>query len=197
VERQQTNLQGLLHADLNLGRGLLEAYTLDQAPAFCDWNEAERALAEAIEISQLMRETEGNLDGRSYLAMVYTDQGQFGQARDLLAEARAATKDWLFPPVETALIWAEARLAAAEERWAEALITFESLVESCAQYDMRWARARILIDWAAAHASRGGAADLSSARSLLQESHTMFQEMGISRYAELIQERLSVLSSEA
>jgi hypothetical protein len=43
----------------------------------------------------------------------------------------------------------------------------------------------------------GRAADLSRAHSLLQESLTLFQEMGIPRYVELVQERWSALPSQA
>jgi DNA-binding SARP family transcriptional activator len=197
VERQQTNLQGLLNADLNLARALLETYSLERGPALCDWDEVERALAEAIEIGQAIGDPDTNVWCCSYLAALYAGQGRLERARDQLSEARTVARDLPFPSVEAALLWAEARLATAEERWAEALTALESLVETYAQCGMRWARARTLIDWAAVHASRGGSADLSSARSLLQESHAMFQEMGISRYAELVQERLSALPSKA
>ncbi len=61
---------------------------------------------------------------------------------------------------------------------------------------MRWDRARALIDWAGTLTSRGEAADLAGARALLKESQAQFQEMGIPRYAEVVQERLRTLPSE-
>lgn len=75
-----------------------------------------------------------------------------------------------------------------------ALTAFESVAETCIHHGLRWVRARILIDWAAAHESRGGAADLSRTRALLEESHALYQQTGIPRYVELVQERVAALS---
>jgi hypothetical protein len=144
-----------------------------------------------------MGDTDQKVLARSYLAMVHMDQDQLGQARDLLSEAQAVARDWSFPPTEAAVLWAEARLAAAEERWTEALGAFEPLVDTYAQFGMQWDRARILVDRTGAYATRGEAADFGQARSLLQESYALFQEMGIPRYARLVEERLNVLPSPA
>lgn len=197
VERRQNNLQGLLNTDLGLARALLELYSLGNSPGRHDWNEAERTLAEAIEIGQAMGDTDQMVLARSYLAMLHLGRDQLEQARDLLSEAQGVASDWPFPPTEAPVLWAQARLAAAEERWTEALGAFESLVDTYAQFGMRWDRARTLVDWAGAYASRGEAADFGRARSLLQESHAMFQEMGVPRYARLVEERLNVLPSPA
>jgi DNA-binding SARP family transcriptional activator/predicted ATPase len=191
--RQQKTLQALFNADLLLARALLEVTSLVPTPDPCDWDEVERALVEATDIGAALGEAYTNVCGRSYLAALYAGQGRLEQARDLLSEARTVALDWHFPPLEAALLWAEARLATAEGRQAEVLTALESLVETYAQCGMRWARARALVDWAAAYASQGGPADLSRARSLLQESQALFQEMGIPRYSELAQERLSAL----
>lgn len=95
------------------------------------------------------------------------------------------------------MLRAEARLAAAEERWTETLGAFEPLVDTYAQFGTRWDRARTLVDWTGAYATRGEATDFGRARSLLQESYALFQEMGIPRYARLVEERLNVLLNPA
>ena len=191
--RQQNDSQTLFNVDLLLARTLLEATTMGSGPAPCGWDEVERALTEAMDIGAAMGEADTNAWCRSYLVALYASQGHLEQANDLLFEARTLARDWPFPSVQAALLWAEARLSTAEGQWAEAVATLETLVEIYAQGGMRWDRARTLVDWAAAHGSRGRASDLSRARCLLEESHALFLEMGIPRYVELIQERLSVL----
>jgi hypothetical protein len=60
---------------------------------------------------------------------------------------------------------------------------------------MRWRWARTLLDWAEAHVGRGEPGDLERARTLLQEAHAAFEQMGIPRYAALAKERLDGLES--
>jgi DNA-binding SARP family transcriptional activator len=194
-EREQGRLQALYNVDLVLARALLEAHTL-RNPGPTNWDEVESTLAEAMDIGAALGEADTNVWCRSYLTAMYASQGRLKQARDHLSQARTMAQDWPFAPVEAALLWADGKLATAEKRWAEALTAWESLVAIYAQGGMRWDRARTLVEWAAVHTSRGGAADISRARSLLQESHALFQEMGISRYAELVQERLGALHGQ-
>jgi hypothetical protein len=97
---------------------------------------------------------------------------------------------------EANLFWAEAQLAAAEARWPEALAAFEALAGCQAQRGFRWGWARNLMDWAATHVARGKPADLERARALLRDSQGAFEEMGIPRYAALVEERLQSLSTE-
>jgi hypothetical protein len=191
--RRQNDLQMLFNADLLLARALLDAYSLAPEPDPCDWDELEQIVAEAMDLGRAMGDADDNMWCRSYLIAVYVGAARLEEARDMLAKARAVTKDWPFPPVETALLWAEARLATAERRWAEALAALETLADNYAQEGMHWERARTLVDWAATHEARGKASDLGQARSLLEESYALFQEMGISRYAELARERLGDL----
>ena len=195
--RRRNELQALSNTDLLLARALLEAHSLAPEPALSDWGELERIVSEAEELGRAIGDADSAVWCRSYLMAVKIGQGRLEEARGLLAQGRALFQDWPFPLVEVPLRWGEARLAMAERRWAEALAALESLAESCAQGGMRWEQARTLVDWAAALASRGGAADISRARSLLQESHDMFHKMGLSRYAELVQERLGALPSQA
>ena len=55
---------------------------------------------------------------------------------------------------------------------------------------MRWLRARLLSEWAAAHLSRGEPEDRGQARELLFEAQAEFEAMAISFYAARIGERL-------
>jgi len=194
--RRQNDLQALLNADLLLARALLEAHALaPEAPAG-DWDEAERALTGGMELGRAIGDADTNVWCRAYLMAVHIGEGRLDEARALLAEARSLAQDWPFPSVQVPLLWAEARMAEAERRWVEALIALETLAETCAQGGLRWERARTLVDWAEVLTSLGSAAEFIRARSLLQESHAMFQEMGIPRYAELVQDRLGSLPGE-
>ena len=191
--RRRNDLQALFNANLLLARVLLEAYALAPEVAAGDWDEVERTLIGGMELGRAIGDADTNVWCRAYLMAVYIGERRMDKARALLAEVRSLAKDWPFLSVQVPLLWSEARMAAAERRWAEALAALEALAESCAQGGMRWEQARTLVDWAAALSSRGGAADIRRARSLLQESHDMFHEMGLSRYAELVQERLASL----
>jgi DNA-binding SARP family transcriptional activator/predicted ATPase len=195
-EREQGRLQGLYNVDLLLARVLVEAHTWTRTPGPTDWKEVESTLTEALDIGAMIGETDTNVWCRSYLTAMYADQGRLKQAHNQLSQARTMAQEWLFPPVEAALLWADGRLATAERRWAEALTAWENLVEIYAQCGLRWDRARTLVEWATVHVSRGEVADLSQACSLLQESHALFQEMGISHYAELVQKRLGALHGQ-
>jgi DNA-binding SARP family transcriptional activator len=195
-EREHGRLQALYNVDLLLARGLLEARTWMRRSGPADWDEVESTLTEAMDIGSAMGEVDTNVWFRAYLVAVYADQGRLEQARFQLSQARASAQDWPFAPVKAPLLWAEGKLATDERRWAEALTAWENLVEIYTQGGMRWDRARTLVEWAAVYTSRGEPADIGRARCLLHESHAMFQEMGISRYSELVQERLGTLPGQ-
>lgn len=186
----------LLNADWFLAQALLEAASLEPSSDLGLWDEAECVLVEVRELGASMGEADINAWCRSRLVTLYARWGRPDQARDMLDETRAAAKDYPYPPVETAVLSAEAQAAFAEARLTEALTFFESLAGTFASCGMRWDRARTLIDWAAAHAARGDPADLSRARSLLRESEAEFEEMGGLRYADLARERLQSLSTD-
>jgi tetratricopeptide (TPR) repeat protein len=195
-ERERGTLQALYNVDLYLARGLLEARSWMRRPGPADWDEVESTLTEAMDIGSAIGEVDTNVWLRSYLVAMYAGQGRLEKARDQLSQAHTLALDWPFAPVEAALLWAKGKLASAEKRWAEALAAWESLVEIYAQGGLRWDRARTLVDWAEVLTSLDSAADITRARSLLQESHAIFQEMGIPRYAELVQERLGTLPGQ-
>ena len=135
--REQKKPEMLLNVNFLLARALLEAASLLPSPP-PGLDEAERALIEAMDIRATMGEADTNTWCRSYLVTLDASQGRLEQARNLPAEARAAARGWPFPSVETALLWAVAQLATAEERWTEALPAFELLAETYAQGGMRW-----------------------------------------------------------
>jgi DNA-binding SARP family transcriptional activator len=196
-EREHGRLQALYNVDLLLARGLLEARTWMRRSGPADWDELGSTLTEAMDIGFAMGYVDTNVWLRAYLVAIYADQGRLEKARDQLSQAHTLALDWPFAPVEAALLWAEGKLATDERRWAEALTAWENLVEIYTQGGMRWDRARTLVEWAAVYTSRGEPADIGRARSLLHESHAIFQEMGIPRYAELVQERLGTLPGQS
>jgi hypothetical protein len=60
---------------------------------------------------------------------------------------------------EVGVWWAEAHLAQASGHWVEALAAFESAATTLTRMGVRWYHARVLGDWAQAHASRGEPGD--------------------------------------
>jgi serine phosphatase RsbU (regulator of sigma subunit) len=196
-ERQRGNLQNLMDIDVHLAEIVLESRDLpDQAGAGIDeWVDAEAALAEAIEICD--RWSAGGIRPRCLLGMVYIGQGQFDDARRLLSETQNRVGTQLAAPDEGWPSIAEARLAAAEARWPEALAFFETAAGTYARLGMRWQRARVLLEWAEAHSSRREPTDLEQARALLQEASSLFAGMGISFYSNLAKDRLQTLEVES
>jgi tetratricopeptide (TPR) repeat protein len=159
--RQHDDLQALFNVDLFLARASLEAYTLAPGAEDPAWEEVEGALTEAMEIDTAMGGPDTNVWCGSYMAVIYAGQGRLEEAQKLQAEGRNRARDWRFPAVKQALLWAEARLAAAKGCWAEALTSFESLAGSYGRCGMRWDRARTLVDWADACRSHGLPADIT------------------------------------
>ncbi|MFX1412175.1 MAG: SpoIIE family protein phosphatase, partial [Promethearchaeota archaeon] len=205
-ERHRGNLQNLIDVNNQLAEVLLEPYVLsgsvevddDSHPARQGWEvaeaaleEAEAALVEAIAICD--RWSTGRVWPRCLLSMVRTCQGRFEDAHRLLAEAREVVNS---PPTafdEVRLSLAEARLTAAEERWPEALAAFEAAAGIYARLGLRWWRARMLQEWAEVHFSRREPTDLERAQVLFREALATFEELGISRYAALVADRLPTL----
>jgi serine phosphatase RsbU (regulator of sigma subunit) len=151
-----------------------------------DWTEAEAALAEAIEITD--RGIGSPVGSRCLLCGVRILQGRLEEARGLLEQAREAAQPEPAPGDEVALLWAGARLAAAENNWGEALASFEAAANIVVRMGVRLDWARILLDWVEAHVSRGEPADLERARALLREALVVFEEAGAPLYVTLAEE---------
>ena len=146
-----------------MARVLLEAYTLQPGPDPCDWDEVERTLTGAIEVGGRPSEMQTSnglvsfLPGRTCMP----DRGTWRKPATCFPRRAPVAQDWPFPPAESAVLWGEAMLAAAEEQWAEALATFESLVEVYAKGGMRWKRARGSGRLGRGPPSRGGVENLA------------------------------------
>ena len=190
-ERQRGNLQNLVDIDIHLAEIVWASHVLQDQAGVGAWADAEAALEEAIEICD--RWSTCGIRPRSLLSMVYSGQGAFEEARRLLSEAQEQVEP---QPIALDEGWpslAEARLAAAEARWPEALALFETVAGIYARLGMRWQRAHVLLEWAGAHSSRREPTDLEQARALLQEASSLFAAMGVSFYTNLAKEKLQAL----
>jgi hypothetical protein len=155
--------------------------------------DAERTLREGIALVD-----RGAPAGKALLhlllALVRARRGAGAEARRLLSEARAEARGALD---EAFLFWGEARLAAAEARWPDALVAHAAAAETMARVGMRWFRARTLRAWAEAHLAQGEGEDILRARELLGEAAEEFDAMGAPFYAAQARERLEALAGDA
>jgi serine phosphatase RsbU (regulator of sigma subunit) len=190
-ERQRGNLQNLVDVNNSLAEIIFVSHVLHEQPEIGEWAEAEAVLKEAIEIRDSW--TAAGLKPRSILSMVYTGQGRFEEARRLLYEIQEKGDPQPIAIDEGWPILAEARLAAAEGRWLNALRLFENAADIFDRLDMQWQQAHVFLEWADAHRSRREPTDLEQARTLLQKASSLFTEMGTPFYANLAKERLQAL----
>jgi len=195
--RQRGEAEHLFLAGNSLAEALLESRIL---PGLSGVGEAsgesaaqiEAALAETIEIGD-QKVRAGSVWPRCLLGAWRACQGRVQDARGAVAEAREMAGARLTPLDEARLLWAEAGIAAAENRWAEALAALEAVTGLFDRLGMRWWWARALYRWAEAYISRGEPADLERARALQREAQAAFEELHIPRYAALAGERSQVL----
>ncbi len=177
-----------------LGWSILESRRLGTGPYAGEWQEAEAALAEATEIYDRSLSPMWGVITRALWGSLCIIQGRLADAHHLLAEANEKAR------VEPVLTWAEGRrqqlpaqVAAAEGHWTEAMDSFEAAGRSFASHGEPWASARVLVDRAEVHVSRGEPGDRQRAAELLREAQEAFQDMGVPRYAAIAQERLREL----
>jgi hypothetical protein len=112
---------------------------------------------------------------------LFLDNARFAQAKQrALDEYRAAP---FRPPM----------LAAAEQRWAEAIVHFQTATKVQARMGKLWDRAQTLRQLAEAHLSRGGPSDLRRARELLHEVQTEFEALNVSKYVAVVHKRMATL----
>ncbi len=195
AERQRGNLQNLLDVNIQLVETVLESHVLPGTSAIGELAQAEAASAEAIEISDHLSASATR--PRCLLSMVYTVQGNFADARRALSEAEVQVDTQPAAPDAGWPSLAAARLANAEKRWPEALALFAQTAGIFDDLDMRWSRARVLVDWAEALAFRREPTDLEQARTLLQEAVALFTAMGVFTYRDLAEERLQAIEVAA
>jgi serine phosphatase RsbU (regulator of sigma subunit) len=168
---------------------LLEPGTIGDEQAEPDWEEMEALLQQALEISARLS-VEDSVWLRCLLAVSYAGQGRLREAHYQLAEAREPARQRPTPLAEGWLHWGEARVAAVERRWPEALAAFESTARHWGRLGLRWWCARTLYEWATAHTERGEPTDLERARALYREAQALFEELGTERYAAWMEQRL-------
>ena len=194
-ERQRGNLQNLVDVDGHLGEITLAFCASLEQVGVPDWVEAETALLEAIEISD--RWAKGGTRPRCLLSMVYTCQGKYSAARQLLQEAASPTGAPARPLDAAWLALADARLAAAEGKWTQAFASFTAVTDIFTRLGMRWWQARVLVEWAEVILARGEPTGLEQARSFLQQAAQLFGEIGAAHYTKLAKERLQNLEVQS
>jgi hypothetical protein len=178
-----------------LAWAVLESRRLGTEAPAGTWEEAEAALGEAIEIFDRSAYRNGRVSARVWLGSLRLLQGQLGDARDLLADAREKGRASFEALTEASLQLLAGQIAGAEGCWVEELAAFKAATGIFARYGARWYWARFRLDWADAHAARGEPGDRERARELLQQSQAAFEEMGIPRYAQVARDRLVALEA--
>ena len=196
--RRQSNLEDLSAANVDLAEALLESAVPSresQSPVGPIFEEAERALKEAIEISERAGWT--SVRARCLLAMATGIQGDMEGARQILAE----TWESASPPPSRFdglwLDWAEGMMARVEGDWTEALAAFERAANTAAALGVRWWWAHGLQSWAAVHSARGEPSDLERARALLLEAGTVLRELNVPHYVDLSESRLQAVREQS
>jgi tetratricopeptide (TPR) repeat protein len=183
----------LANNGFRLAWAVLESRLMGVDVAAGEWQEAEAALAEAIEIFDRADYQVRCVDNRLYMGAFRVIQGRLDDGRQLLAEAREKGPKQPSDLLEARVQMLVAQLAAAEGRWAEALAAIEASTAIADRLGRRWDWARRLLDWAAVHAARDEPGDWDRARELLREAQVAFEEMGVPRYAQVAAGRLRIL----
>jgi serine phosphatase RsbU (regulator of sigma subunit) len=200
--RRRDDLHILLDANSQLGELLLEPDFVVGTIGHSDrvgsrverWREADAALVEALEICE--RWSRCGVWQRCLLSMVLTCQGRLSEARQLLVATREQVGAELCSVESSWLLLSEARAAAAEERWTEALTAYEGAAGIYARLGMKWWWARVLQEWAETHYSRKELTDLERARALFREALALYKEVGVPQYERLVGGRLLALRAE-
>ena len=194
--RERGHERGQASAAGWLGYAILESQMLGSSVRADEWQEAEEALAEASEILDRSLSPTLGVWTRIQAGSLCVLQGRLGDAQCLLAEAREKARlQPMTPRIEGNLQWLAAHLATAAGHWAEAMEHFEAAVESLARLGEPWWCARLLLDRAQAHVSRGQPGDRQRAAELLREAQDAFQDMGVVRYAAIAQDRLQSMQT--
>jgi tetratricopeptide (TPR) repeat protein len=156
--------------------------------------EAEAAARQAIHAAEQLPLL--NIDASSDLIVWCARSGELELGRSLLSRAReqAAVAGELTPFDAAALAIAEALLAAAEERWPEALAAFEGVAAEGRRLGIHWYTAWIEREWAEALLARGEPGDREQALSLLGQAAAEFEEIGAPFYAEQAKRRMDELA---
>ncbi len=125
------------------------------------------------------------------LCAVHIRKNRLVEGRQLLEHTRQAIASKPFFGGEAILKWTEARLAVAEKRWRDAFSIFAALEPALFKLSVPWYRARILEEWAEAHFLRGKKEDLQRARAILLQTQKIYYDLGLPRYLEQLQKKIS------
>jgi tetratricopeptide (TPR) repeat protein len=194
--RRLGDLQAEAEVSYLLADALLEGHFVARRSSVHELAEAERALTRVQEIFATFTDLLCIAECHSSLSALLAGRGRPEEARSHLERARSLAKQRSGTWFEAVFLWAEGRLAMAEERWLEAQAAFEAMVGLYDSLGLRWYWARGLIDWAEALAAQGEPAGLGQAEGLLRQSLTTFEEMGADGYVEVVEHRLRALSGE-
>jgi adenylate cyclase len=178
-----------------LGWAVLGSCELGRGTSAADLDEAEAVLGEAVGVLDHLPYYLYRVEARTALGAIYVCQGRLQDASRTLEEARQVARSQPTGWDEQSLLWLEARLARAKERWPEALSAFGALVGVYQRLGWRWRWARALLAWADVYLARGEPGDRQRAAELLRESQGMFEAMGISRLAGLAGKRLQSVAN--
>lgn len=190
------NMQLVLNACEEIAGLALELHAMGipLEPGDDAWSEAEAMLDRSCTLTDSMF---GSRIGPRYLfSILRARQGRLDQARAWLAEAELQARQHPNAWNEQDLRQARLELAAAEERWTEALALAEASATFERERGRRWHWARTLREWAEILARRGEPTDLERAQALLRQARDAYQEMGLERYVTLVRERLETLRAE-
>lgn len=190
------NLQMALNAIQELAAFAFELHELGNplGPRDDDWSETEALLHRALDITD--SGPGSRVSPRSQLSILRVRQGRLDEARAWLAEAESHAREYPSAWDEQILRVTRLELAAAGERWSEALALAEAIAAGEQDRGRRWHWARALCQWAEIHARRGEPADLEQAQALLRQARDIYEQMGSGRYATLVRERLETLRAE-
>ncbi len=154
-----------------LGWAILESLIWESSLHADDWVEAEAALAEATEVFDRSLSNAIAIVTRAVWGTLYLLQGRLADSRRLLAEANKKAEAVPVPAhIESDRLRFAAQVAAAAGDWAAAMDFFRASSEVLVRSGGRWWRARGLLDWAEAHATRGQPGDRQRAAELLREA---------------------------
>jgi tetratricopeptide (TPR) repeat protein len=192
--RKRNDEWWLAHVRYGLGWVVLEPLVMGLDEGAGEWEEAEEALVEAIELNDRRNHPRRAL-ARLMLGTLHVSQRRLEDGRRLLAEAQEKTPEPMPGWLEADAQVLQAFIARAEGRWAKALDAIEASAATHERLGHRWYWARTLLDWAEVLVARGEPGDREWARELLRQSQAAFEEMGAPRYAAVAAERLEALAA--
>ena len=132
-----------------------------------------------------------------YLALfvpLFIRKGDLAEAQNYLNKAQGAYQENPDPWAQYWIFLTKSQLLTANQEWNEAWAEYDNTIELPVLMEYPWFKADTLKQWAEAHLARGEAGDRSRARELLEESLTMFEDIGATGYVEKVEAQLEELA---